>query len=203
MEPRASTALTTAGMAALRRAAAMAHTVGGDHAAAVGRRRAPRRGAPRSGRPARAVAPRHRPVRLPDGRRPGVGRLRGRARDRPHRARPDDELDIDWAVAAAGPGPRLRRRAGRLRRPRSCGRSRRSSTRRRWARSSPTSATGSTTSSPGAVDGLSARLVRDDLLGATVVHVEAGPAGTEAVLDEVLRRMVAVVGTAELLDALA
>ena len=54
-----------------------------------------------------------------------------------------------------------------------------------------------------AVDGLSARLVRDDLLGATVVHVEAGPAGPKRILDEVLRRMVAVVGTAELLDALA
>jgi len=36
-----------------------------------------------------------------------------------------------------------------------------------------------------------------------VVHVEAGATGPTRVLDEVLRRMVAVVGTAELLQAIA
>ena len=52
------------------------------------------------------------------------------------------------------------------------------------------------------VDGLSARLVHDELLGATVVHVESGPDAPTRVLDEVLRRMVAVVGTAELLESI-
>jgi hypothetical protein len=78
----------------------------------------------------------------------------------------------------------------------------------------------------GACDGISARLVHDDLLDATVVHVEVDPtssfvpagngavppapslarsgtreartAASTRVLDEVLRRMVAVVGAAEL-----
>ena len=44
---------------------------------------------------------------------------------------------------------------------------------------------------------ITARLVHDDLLGATVVHVEAQPPVSTRVLDEVLRRMVAVVGAAE------
>ncbi len=50
-------------------------------------------------------------------------------------------------------------------------------------------------------DGLTARLVVDDLLDATVVHVEADPPGSSAtrVLDEVLRRMVAAVGAAEII----
>ena len=78
----------------------------------------------------------------------------------------------------------------------------------------------------GACDGIAARLVHDDLLDATVVHVEVDPtssfvpagngrsplapslarsgtreartAASTRVLDEVLRRMVAVVGAAEL-----
>ena len=54
-----------------------------------------------------------------------------------------------------------------------------------------------------AADGIAARLVHDDLLGATVVHVEADPPVSTRVLDEVLRRMVAVVGAAELVRALA
>ena len=54
-------------------------------------------------------------------------------------------------------------------------------------------------------DGLAARLVHDDLLDATVVHVEADPPGssTTRVLDEVLRRMVAAVAATEVVDALA
>jgi hypothetical protein len=54
-----------------------------------------------------------------------------------------------------------------------------------------------------AVDGLAARLVHDDLLDATVVHVESPAGSPTRVLDEVLRRMVAVVGTAELLEMVA
>ncbi|MET0145067.1 MAG: hypothetical protein ABW328_09820 [Ilumatobacteraceae bacterium] len=52
-----------------------------------------------------------------------------------------------------------------------------------------------------ASDGLTARLVHDELLDATVVHIEADPPGssTMRVLDEVLRRMVAAVGTAEVI----
>ena len=86
MEPRASTALTAVGLAALRRAAVMAHTVGtislrltaGDER---DRRRPPRSAAARScgGRV-------DRPVRLPHGRRPGLGRPRDGPRDRPRSA---------------------------------------------------------------------------------------------------------------------
>ncbi len=54
----------------------------------------------------------------------------------------------------------------------------------------------------GRSDGIAARLVHDELLGATVVHVEADPPVSTRVLDEVLRRMVAVVGAAELTMAL-
>jgi hypothetical protein len=53
-----------------------------------------------------------------------------------------------------------------------------------------------------AAEGLTARLVRDDQLAATVVHVESAVTAPTRVLDEVLRRMVAVVGAAELIDAL-
>ena len=60
-------------------------------------------------------------------------------------------------------------------------------------------------------DGLAAQLIHDDLLEATVIHVEADseaitapPASSVARrLDEVLRRMVAAVGAAEILEALA
>ena len=180
MEPRASTALTTAGMAALRRAAAMAHTVGGItlRLSAGGEHLVEVRPDP-AARPV-SVAPRRRPVRLPHGRRPGVGRLRGRPRDRPRRARSRRRARHRLGRRPARPGPRLRRRARRLRRPRRCGRSRRSSTRRRSARWSASLGDGLDDLSTGTVDGLSARLVRDDLLGATVVHVEAGPTGSDA-----------------------
>jgi hypothetical protein len=54
-------------------------------------------------------------------------------------------------------------------------------------------------------DALAAQLIHDELLDATVVHVELDPAGPPAssctrILDEVLRRMVAAVG-AEVIDA--
>jgi hypothetical protein len=60
------------------------------------------------------------------------------------------------------------------------------------------------------LDGLAAQLIHDELLEATVVHVEvdpiscAGPppSSTARVLDEVLRRMVAAVGAAEVVEAL-
>lgn len=202
MEPRASTSLTTAGMAALRRAAAMAHTVGGitlrlsagsEHLVEV------------RPDPAARPGPSHR-ITDPCGFRMSVARawadfeagrdigLIGLG--------PDDELDIDWAIAP--PGQDLGFGAVRA----GC------ADRVVWAFASilDTPTLGEVVASlgdglddlsTGTVDGLSARLVRDDLLGATVVHVEAGPAGPKRILDEVLRRMVAVVGTAELLDALA
>lgn len=58
---------------------------------------------------------------------------------------------------------------------------------------------------PAAPDGLAARLVRDDLLDATVVHVEADRPGTATtrMLDEVVRRMLAAVAAAELVNDLA
>jgi hypothetical protein len=56
-------------------------------------------------------------------------------------------------------------------------------------------------------DGLAAQLVHDELLDVTVVHIELdpidAPAAPPRVLDEVLRRMVASVGAAEIVDALA
>jgi hypothetical protein len=53
--------------------------------------------------------------------------------------------------------------------------------------------------------GLAARLVRDELLHVTVVHVEADPPGTSTrrVLDEVLRRIVAAVAATEIVVELA
>ncbi len=202
MERRASTALTTAGMAALRRAAAMAHTVGGitlrlsvagEHLVEV------------RPDPAARPCPSHR-VTDPCGFRMAVARAwadfeAGREIGLIGLG-PDDELDIDWAIAP--PGQDLGFGAVRA----GC------ADRVVWAFASilDTPALGEVVAelgdgfddlSSGAVDGLSARLVRDDLLGATVVHVEAGPTGPLRVLDEVLRRMVAVVGTAELLEALA
>jgi hypothetical protein len=57
-------------------------------------------------------------------------------------------------------------------------------------------------------DELEAKLICDDLLDATVVHIEADPAvqPTRSIvrsLDEVLRRMLAAVGAAEVVDAVA
>src|SRR5215213_4194956 len=106
----------------------------------------------------------------------------------------DDELEIDWAVAS--PGQDLGFGAARA----GC------ADRVVWAFASilDAPALGDVVSGLGdgladlsseAVEGLSARLVRDELLDATVVHIEAGPAAPKRLLDEVLRRMVAVVGT--------
>ncbi len=57
-------------------------------------------------------------------------------------------------------------------------------------------------------DDLEAKLICDDLLDVTVVHIEADPAvqpmrSIVRSLDEVLRRMVAAVGAAEVVDAVA
>ncbi len=54
-------------------------------------------------------------------------------------------------------------------------------------------------------DGLAAHLVRDELLHVTVVHVEADPPGTSTMrmLDEVLRRIVAAVAATEIVAGLA
>ena len=57
-------------------------------------------------------------------------------------------------------------------------------------------------------DELEAKLICDDLLDVTVVHIEADPAvqPTRSIvrsLDEVLRRMLAAVGAAEVVDAVA
>src|SRR5262245_61052915 len=102
MEPRASTALTTAGMAALRRAAAMAHTVGGitlrlsaagEHLVEV--RPDPTAGPCPTGRVADPCGFRMAVARawadFEAGREIGLIGLG-----------PDDDLDIDWAVAAPG-----------------------------------------------------------------------------------------------------
>jgi hypothetical protein len=56
-------------------------------------------------------------------------------------------------------------------------------------------------------DGLAAQLIHDELLDATVVHIEVDPVDAPAapprVLDEVLRRMVAAAGAAEVVETLA
>ena len=109
---------------------------------------------------------------------------------------PTDELDIAWSVAA--PGQDLGFGAVRA----VCG------GRVVWAFASildpeELSAVMAELDSDGDVvgqvgDGIAARLVHDSLLGATVVHVEADPPVSTRLLDEVLRRMIAVVGAAEL-----
>jgi hypothetical protein len=201
MEPRASTALTTAGMAALRRAAVMAHTVGGitlrlsaggEHLVDV--------------RPDPAAGPWSRQrVADPCGFRMAVAKAwvdfeAGREIGLIGLG-PTDELDIDWAVAP--PGQDLGFGAVRA----GCG------DRLVWAFASILETT-ALTDVMGALDdgrddivaraieNLSARLVRDELLGATVVHIESDANASTRLLDEVLRRMVAVVGAAELVDAL-
>ena len=190
MEPRASTALTDVGLAALRRAAVMAHTVGIDLAAPHGGRRADRRGPARSDRP--RPSQRARTID-PCGFRMAVARAwadheMGREIGLIGLG-PTDELDIEWSVAAPGPRPRPRRRPGRLRRAPSCGRSRRSSTPPSCPTSWPSMDGDHDDIVAGRCDGIAARLVHDELLGATVVHVEADPPVVDPpVLDEVLRR---------------
>jgi hypothetical protein len=196
MEPRASTALTAVGLAALRRAAVMAHTVGtislrltaGDEQI-VDVRPGPA-GHTCSGRTVdpcgfrMAVARAWADHEL--GREIGLIGLG-----------PTDALDIDWSVAAPGQdlgfGAVRAVCAGRV----------------VWAFASVldplelSSVMAEMDSDhddivAGVSDGIAARLVHDELLGATVIHVEADPPVSTRVLDEVLRRMVAVVGAAEL-----
>jgi hypothetical protein len=200
MEHQASTALTTAGLAALRRAAVMAHTVGGitlrlsaggAHLVEV--------------RPDPAPSSPHR-ITDPCGFRMAVARAwadfeAGREIGLVG-VGPTEELQIDWAVAA--PGQDLGSGAVRV----ACGDC------IVWAFASILDVCALTAVMVGledggddtvsrAVDGVSARLVRDDLLGATVVCIESNAIGATRALDEVLRRMVAVVGAAELLHAFA
>ena len=206
MEPRASTALTAVGLAALRRAAVMAHTVGtitlrlsanDDHIVDV--------------RP-NAGAGTHNGLRVVDpcGFRMAVARawsdhVMGREIGLIGLG-PSDELRLDWSVAA--PGQELGLGAVRA----AC------AGRVVWAFASvlepgelsavmaDMSAELEGVSDPlsgGAVDGISARLVHDELLDATVVHVEADPPAPTRVLDEVLRRMVAAAGASELTRDLA
>jgi hypothetical protein len=201
MEPRSSTALTTGGLAALRRAAVMAHTVGGItlRLSARGEHLVEVRPDPAAGPSARhrvtdpcrfRMAVAHAFADFEAGREVGLVGVG-----------PTGELDIDWAVAP--PGRDLGFGAVRA----GCG------DRMVWAFASildtPTLTEVMGALDDGrddvvarAVDGLRARLVRDDLLVTTVVHVESDATGSTRILDEVLRRMVAVVGAAELLDAL-
>lgn len=194
MEPRASTALTAVGLGALRRAAVMAHTVGtislrltaGDEQI-VDVRPDPH---PCSGRVVDPCAFRMAVARAwadhEMGREIGLIGLG-----------PSDELDIAWSVAAPGQdlgfGAVRAVCAGRV----------------VWAFASvldpaEVSAVMADMGTDGddivanVSDGIAARLVHDDLLDATVVHVEAEPPVSTRLLDEVLRRMVAVVGAAEL-----
>ena len=66
---------------------------------------------------------------------------------------------------------------------------------------------GDSAPSPPLGDELAAKLICDDLLGVTVVHIEADPAvpptrSIVRMLDEVLRRMLAALGAAEVVDEL-
>jgi hypothetical protein len=202
MEPRASTALTAVGLAALRRAAVMAHTIGtislrlsaGDEQLVDVRPYLP---------PGHRCAGR---VVDPCGFRMAVARAwadheMGREIGLIGLG-PSDELQIDWSVAPPGVelgfGAVRSVCAGRV----------------VWAFASvlaPAELSAVLADmdrahddvAAHAGDGIAARLVRDELLGATVVHVEADPPVSTRVLDEVLRHMVAVVAAAELTRELA
>mgnify|MGYP001183482053 FL=1 len=209
MEPRATTALSAGGLAALRRAAVMAHTIG-----TITLRLAA--GATRivDVRPDTAPDPGATPrVIDPCGFRTAVARAWA-DHERGHEVGlvglgPTDELRIEWSVAA--PGEHLGLGAVRA----VC------AGRVVWAFASllAPAELSAVLSGMGsehgdiverATEGLTARLVHDELLGASVVHVEVdrpapcspSPRATR-VLDEVLRRMVAVVGAAELTRELA
>jgi hypothetical protein len=200
MEPRASSALTVVDLAALRRAAVMAHTVGtislrltaGDEP--IVDVRPDSRG---QGCPGRIVDPcgfRMAVARAWSDHAMGRGiGLIGLG--------PTDALDIAWSVAPPGEDLGLGAvRAGCAGRP-------------VWAFASVLDRRELSAVLAGlepdadeivtpAGEGITARLVHDDLLDATVVHVEAEPPVSTRVLDEVLRRMVAVVGAAELVTEL-
>ncbi len=93
-------------------------------------------------------------------------------------------------------------------RPGWCGRSPRCSRRAPCRRCWPRSPRPATRRSSAIGDGLAAQLIHDDQLEATVVHIEVDPTvdspavSTARVLDEVVRRMVAAVGAAEVVEAL-
>lgn len=204
MERAASTALTDGGLAALRRAAAMAHTVG---AISLRLKAGPACIVDVVPDPDRPVSSSARLID-PCGFRMAVARAwadhaAGREIELIGLERPGD-LDITWSVAP--PGQHLG--FGSVRAP--C------AGRVVWAFASvldPDELSAVMTSldeqsegvAPLTTDGLAARLVHDDLLDATVVHVEADPPGTTTrrVLDEVLRRMVAAVAATEVVDALS
>ena len=209
MDRTASTALTDGGLAALRRAAVMAHTVGAiSLRLTAGTERIvdvvpdPER----VPRPPAMARPRPKMID-PCGFRMAVARAWA-----DHSAGREigliglehaDDLDIAWSVTL--PGQHLG--FGAVRAP--C------AGRMIWAFASilaPAELTAvmSTLDEPSdgvaqlTSDGLTARLVHDDLLDATVVHVEADPPGSSAtrVLDEVLRRMIAAVAATEVVEEL-
>ena len=201
MEYRASTALTEAGLAALRRAAVMAHTVGAVHLRlSTGRSRIVEVNPD-------PAAPSSWPVIDPCRFRMAVAKAWA-----DHSAGREigliglaaaDQLDIAWSVAPPGQdlgfGAVRRRAAGGW-----SGRSPPCSTREPLAAALGELDARGDVSPRWTTDGLAARLVHDDLLAATVVHVEADPPGSSTcrVLDEVLRRMVAAVTAGELVESL-
>ncbi|MET0461303.1 MAG: hypothetical protein ABW195_18790 [Ilumatobacteraceae bacterium] len=209
MDRHVSTALTDRGLAALRRAAVMAHTVGAISLRLTAGSERIVDVVPDPDRAARVPAmARPRPKLIdPCGFRMAVARAWV-----DHRAGREigliglehaDDLDISWTVVP--PGQHLG--FGAVRAP--C------AGRMIWAFASilPPDALTAVMSTLDeqcdgvarlAPDGLTARLVHDELLDATVVHVEADPPGSSAtrVLDEVLRRMVAAVAATEVVDQL-
>ena len=116
---------------------------------------------------------------------------------------PDDRLSVTWAVDA--PGTLLGLGAVRA----MC------ATRAVWAFASLlppdrlsallADATAADEPAPRLGEELAAKLIDDELLDVTVVHIEVDPPTRSIVrtLDEVLRRMLAVVGAAEVVDAVA
>lgn len=190
MESRASTALDAIGLAALRRAAVMAHTVGGISVRLSS-----------GGTAIVEVAPGSCARHLMDPCRFRSAVAKAWADHRSGHEigliglEPSEQLTIDWSVAA--PGRDLGLGAVRA----ACG------GRLVWAFASvlPTDellcVLGALDDDHdvvgGPADGLVARLVHDELLDATVIHVQVDPPVSTRILDEVLRRMMAVVGAAE------
>lgn len=195
-----STPLTD-GLAALRRAAAMAHTIGtiSLRLSAGGRRIL-------DVVPVRSGGGHGGPTIDPCRFRLAVARARsdhevGQAVDLVG-LRSDDPLDIRWSIVAPGHdlgfGAVRTFCAGRL----------------VWAFASvldPVELSDAMADMNGGRDGvvgsdagdrILARLVHDEVLGATIVHVEVEPVVSTRVLDEVVRRMVAVVAAAEISQAL-
>lgn len=199
MEPRPPTPLTAVGLAALRRAAVMAHTVGTiSLRLTAGMEQIVEVHPGPTGHPCRGRVIDPCRFRMAVARAwadHGLGRQIGLVG-----LGPTDELGIAWSVARPGRelglGAVRALCAGRV----------------VWAFASvldPTELAAVLVDvdaeAPDIVgptgDGVRARLVHDELLGATVVHVEADPPHSTRVLDEVLRRMVAAVGAAEISGA--